>query len=280
VVEYDGTEFAGWQSQRRGPRTVEAVLAAALERLVRHPVVLYGAGRTDRGVHALGQTASFRTSTGIADARVFHGVNSYLPRDLRVRSVDTVPEGFHARHSALGKLYRYTFDRSPIRGAFSHRWACRVAQPLDLEAMRQAARFLIGEHDFASFATRSKGASATTVRTLHAIRIREGGAFVWIDVVGRSFLYNMVRTIAGTLAEVGRGRRRAPWVLDVLQGRDRRLAGPTAEPQGLCLIEVYYDKERLVAAAAPLGPEEPSVVDWQALLGPVAPAPKEPQRGS
>ncbi len=244
VVEYDGSGFAGWQSQPE-ERTVQGELQRAVETMVRHPVEVSGAGRTDRGVHATGQSATFETTTAIPASSFASGLNRYLPPDVAVISASERPEGFHARFSAVGKHYRYLVRVARTRRVFIERRACRVPPPIDVGAMREAATALVGEHDFAAFATRSKDAPETTVRTVHAVTVRERPPLVVIDVVGRGFLYTMVRTIAGTLLEVGRGRRAASDVAAVLASRDRRRAGPTGEARGLCLCAVFYDQTEL-----------------------------------
>lgn len=247
TLQYDGARFCGWQSQRDA-RTVQGELAGAVERMVRRPIELVGAARTDSGVHAIGQVASFATTSSIPCRNFVSGLNRYLPRDVAVTQAEDVEVDFSARFSALGKWYRYSFFTSNSRDVFADRYAWRVAQTLDLEAMRTAASGLVGEHDFVAFATRSKSPPATTVRSVHAVEVSASARFFFVDVIGRGFLYNMVRIMAGTLYEVGRGKRSADSLGAALASCDRRQAGTTAEPQGLCLREVFYDQERLQAA--------------------------------
>ena len=262
TLQYDGVAFCGWQSQR-DTRTVQGELAGAVETMVRRPVDLVGAARTDAGVHATGQVASFATTSSIPSRNFVSGLNRYLPSDVAVTQAEEVEVGFSARFSALGKWYRYSYFRGDTRDVFADRYAERVSRTLNVEAMRAAAPALVGEHDFAAFAARSKSPPATTVRSVYAVEVSESAPFLFVDVIGRGFLYNMVRIMAGTLVEVGRGKRSAHSIDGVLASRDRRQAGTTAEPQGLCLLDVFYDEARLQAAlgecrqAHPIDPRGP-----------------------
>lgn len=246
VVEYDGAELCGWQRQANGP-TVQGHLEAALGKLLAHEVTVTGASRTDAGVHARGQVASFRTERTIPLHGIRRGLNSLLPSAISVAEASEVADDFHPRFSATGKHYRYLVftraDRSPL-------WRSRAWHhpgPLDLAAMRQAAGALIGEHDFAAF--RAAGCTArTTVRNIEEIAI--GDAATWdphlvaIDVRGNAFLRNMVRIVVGTLVEVGEGRRPVDQVAEILASRDRTQAGLTAPAQGLELVSVRYGGRR------------------------------------
>ncbi|HVR73122.1 MAG TPA: tRNA pseudouridine(38-40) synthase TruA [Planctomycetota bacterium] len=240
TIAYDGTSFHGWQAQRE-LRTVQGVLENALDSLTGTEVSIEGASRTDRGVHALGQVASFETESPIPTERFAVVLNGRLPPDVRVTRADDVPLEFHARFSAVGKHYRYRLDRSDVPSVFNARYALHVPGPLDLEAMRAAAEVLTGEHDFASFQCSSGDPRERTVRRLDAIQVEVMENEWWIDVRGGSFLYKMVRTVAGTLLEVARGRWDASRVARALEARDRREAGPTAPGHGLCLVEVYHE---------------------------------------
>ncbi|HEY3806362.1 MAG TPA: tRNA pseudouridine(38-40) synthase TruA [Kofleriaceae bacterium] len=238
VVEYDGTGLHGWQRQANGA-TVQQHLEEALARLLAHETTVTGASRTDAGVHARGQVASFRTEKAIPLHGIRRGLNSLLPAQIAVREAAEVPDDFHPRFSALGKHYRYTIlaraDRSP-------RWRDRAwhhVDPLAIDPMREAAAHLIGEHDFAAF--RAAGCSAkTTLRRVDSIGIERSGDLLTIDVRGNAFLRNMVRIIVGTLSEVGTGRRPVAQVAEILALRDRTRGGITAPPQGLELVAVDY----------------------------------------
>ncbi len=254
TIEYDGTAYSGWQLQRDIPSVQGEIQRAAAE-VVNHAVVIHGSGRTDRGVHALGQVANFKTSSAIACGNLLLGVNTHLPDDIRVREVEEVPPEFHARYSAWGKRYRYTILRSPIERVMVRRFCEVVRAPLDLVAMRAGAARLAGLHDFRAFqgnvkrrATEASGDPPSTVRTVLAVIVNESGPLVTIDAFGRGFLYGMVRAMAGTLLEVGRGRRVPEGVSAAIESRDRRRAGFTAAARGLCLIAVYYDSEKALEA--------------------------------
>jgi tRNA pseudouridine38-40 synthase len=243
VVEYDGTSLCGWQRQANGP-TVQGHLEAALAKLLSHEAPVIGASRTDAGVHARGQVASFRTARPIPLHGIRRGLNSLLPRQIAVRDAAEVPDDFHPRFSATGKHYRYTILARPDR---SPRWRDRAwhqAEPLSIEAMVAAAAPLLGEHDFAAF--RAAGCAATTTtRRIEAIEVSAPDPeLLVLDVRGNAFLRNMVRILVGTLVEVGAGRRPPSQVAEILASRDRILAGITAPAHGLELMEVQYDGSR------------------------------------
>ncbi len=243
TLEYDGTAYAGWQVQPNAP-TVQEALEQALETLLQHPVRVMGSGRTDAGVHALGQTANFLTERPIPLKGVFHGLNSLLPGDIAVRRVDAMPPGFDSRRSAREKTYRYRLHVAPAPSAFARRTSWRIPFPLDEAAMAEAARILEGTHDFAAF--RAAGCdAATTVRTLRRLSVSREGEFIVVEAVGNGFLRHMVRILVGTLVEVGRGKMAPDRVRDLLEHPARERAGPTAPPQGLFLVCVRYDEQPL-----------------------------------
>lgn len=240
TLEYDGAGFAGWQVQPGGTRTVQGVLAAALERIAGHPCRPAGASRTDAGVHAEGQLASIELETGLDAGRLLRALNGVLPPDLAVVEAALAPPGFHARRAARSKLYRYRIwngeCRSPLRAAHSH----RVFTPLDLPALRRAASHLLGRHDFRSFQA-ARAAPGSTVRTLHRVDVEgetRGEVRLWVE--GDAFLRHMVRILAGTLVEAGIGRRDPDDLPALLAARDRSRAGPTAPARGLCLVRVGF----------------------------------------
>jgi tRNA pseudouridine38-40 synthase len=243
VVEYDGTELHGWQRQHGVP-TVQQHLEDALAKILTHETPVVGASRTDTGVHARGQVASFRTERTIPVHGIRRGLNSNLPDAIAIRDAAEVPEDFHPRFSATGKHYRYTILTAPDR---SPRWRTRAwhhPEALDVRAMHDAARALIGEHDFAAF--RAAGCTAkTTTRRVDSItftRLQPG--ILDVDLRGNAFLRQMVRIIVGTLSEVGTGRKSVAQVAEILASKDRVQAGITAPAQGLELIEVRYDGVR------------------------------------
>lgn len=243
VLEYDGTDFEGWQRQDPAHRSVQGEVEKALARVTGERVGVVGAGRTDAGVHAEGQVASVRVDTELDAERLARALNAVLPADVAVVSARPEADTFHARRDARSKLYRYQIwngaHRSPLR---ERRWAW-VRAPLDVEAMRRAAAHLAGRHDFASF--QSRGSSPrTTERTLFAVDLGgEAGGELWLRVEGDGFLRHMVRNLAGTLIEVGRGRRPPEAMPAVLAARDRRAAGPRAAAAGLTLVRVRYAHE-------------------------------------
>jgi tRNA pseudouridine38-40 synthase len=238
TVEYDGTDFVGWQIQPNG-RSVQDVLETALARVLGSPVRIHSAGRTDAGVHAQGMTAHFETAANLPLAAYREGVNRLLPPDVVVREAAEAPEGFHARFDARGKWYRYAIYTAPVRSPLLGRRAWHLRSPLDLTAMARAAQDFVGCHDFAAF--RASGCDArTTNREIFSMQLEQQGELLLIDVRGAGFLRNMVRVMVGTLVEIGLGRRPENDVVCLLRQGCRQKAGRTAPPQGLCLMEVWY----------------------------------------
>lgn len=242
TVQYDGTDFHGWQFQPN-LRTVQGELAAAVATMVQHGATLHGTSRTDAGVHARALPVAFDTARAIPAHGLLRGLNSLLPADLGVISVLDVPFGFRPREAAVAKTYTYRYQIGLARRPLTSRssWFVRRRR-LDLDAMQEAASYLLGEHDFSSFRAAHCDA-LSTLRTMHAVALSEPDAseMVTLTVTGNAFLRNMVRIIAGTLAEVGFGGRRASSVGDALAGRDRRLAGQTAPASGLTLTAVHFE---------------------------------------
>ena len=238
TIEYDGTAYAGWQLQPNGP-TIQQVMEEALANLLHESVRLHGSGRTDAGVHARGMVACFATEKAIPLRAFSDGLNSLLPPDIAVREAVEVSPDFHPRYAAKGKLYRYTIHSGGRRSPLSRLYAWHLRGELDLDAMRLAANWMEGEHDFA--ALRGAGCAAkTTVRRIDCITVEKNGDMVTIDVKGSGFLKHMVRNMVGTLVEVGQGRRAADSITAMLAAGERGGAGITAPARGLCLMEVYY----------------------------------------
>ncbi|MBV8606921.1 MAG: tRNA pseudouridine(38-40) synthase TruA [Singulisphaera sp.] len=238
VLSYDGTDFSGWQRQP-DRRTVQQVLEEAIGQLTGVLPSTNASGRTDAGVHALGQVVHFYTASRHPPEVFVKALNATLPQDLRVRGAWEMPQAFHATLNAKAKLYRYVIDNGPIADPFQTRYSYHVYRPLDVAAMGRAARALRGRHDFHSFETHWPNRTSS-VRTISHIAVNRMSDFVWVDVEADGFLYNMVRSIAGTLLLVGSGRWPESKVAEALRAEDRREAGPTAPPQGLFLVRVRY----------------------------------------
>jgi tRNA pseudouridine38-40 synthase len=238
LLSYDGTNFSGWQRQPSA-RTVQQVLEESIGRLTGVEPPTNASGRTDAGVHALGQVVHFYTASRHSGEVFVKALNALLPHDVRVRSACEMPQAFHATLDAKAKLYRYVIDNNPIADPFQTRYSYHVYHRLDAQAMNAAAEALVGRHDFHSFET-SWPNRTSSVRTVTHIAVNRMNGFVWIDVEADGFLYNMVRAIAGTLIQVGKGRWPGGRVAEALAAEDRRAAGPTAPPQGLFLVRVRY----------------------------------------
>lgn len=240
TLQYDGTRYAGFQRQPNGV-TVQEKLEEALRRLTGDSAFKIGAasGRTDAGVHARGQVVHFRTDSRIPLDRWPHALNQHLPDDVVAVRAEAVPDGFHARYWAVNKRYRYTVEWAPFPSPLNRFYACHWARDLSLERMQAAAELIVGRHDFAAF--RSTGGSAkTSIRTVTHLSVTHAAPLIYVDVAADGFLYNMVRIIAGTLLEVGAGRRTLDDVQQALTTGQRTFAGKTLPPQGLCLEAVTY----------------------------------------
>ena len=247
-IEYDGAAFNGWQSQAHAVG-VQAAVEAALTAVADEPIKVQCAGRTDAGVHAVGQVAHFDTARIRTPRAWTLGANTHLPRGVALRWAMEVPQGFHARFSALSRRYAYLILNRPTRAGL---WQARMAwefRPLEVSLMQQAAQALIGQHDFSSF--RAAGCqSRHPLRTVHALRISRTEDLVRIDIEANAFLQHMVRNIAGVLLEIGAGGRPPEWAGEVLAARDRRCGGVTAPACGLYFLEARYPAEFALPAAA------------------------------
>lgn len=266
LVAYDGTEFHGWQRQA-DVRTVQEELEIALRQVLKHPLHVDGASRTDSGVHARGQVASVRTTSVVPTLNVLRAVNHRLPADVTILHIREMPPRFHPSKAAERKLYRYRIHNGrdyPV-GHHTQRYVWHVYFPLDEAALRAAAGRLRGTHDFVSFES-SGNPRENTVRTISRFEVRRVGAELWIDVVGNGFLYNQVRNMVGTLVEIGRGHWSPERMDAILAARDRSAAGPTAPPQGLCLQWVQYRREVWVS---PPTDEPPQPTDSAAGTAPL-----------
>lgn len=239
VIEYDGTDFLGFQKQKKG-RTVQREFERAFRKILRHKVSIIPAGRTDSGVHARGQVVSVRTSKEIPLQSIVRALNTYLPPDLSVLEAKEVSGSFHARYSAKRKTYEYRVLTGHARSAVERRTSYHYPFPADVEAMQKGAKILIGKHDFRSFQAKSSEKEGSTVRTLFRAGIRKSGRFLIFHFEGDGFLYNMVRNMVGTLLLLGRGKITLEEFRAIIEKCDRRFAGPTVPPQGLVLKKVVY----------------------------------------
>lgn len=238
TLEYDGTDYVGWQVQPNG-LSVQAVVETSLAKLLGESVRVTGAGRTDAGVHAHGQVASLRTARRLPLKAFVAGLNGLLPGDIAVVRAEECDPGFDARKSARGKIYRYRIANRPTRSPLLRRQAWELFAPLHVEAMRRAAPSLLGRHDFSAFCA-ADGAAKNPVREVRRLDVAEDGELIVVEVEADALLRHMVRTLVGTLVEVGLGKRAPGSVAGLLSSRDRALAGPTAPAQGLCLWSVRY----------------------------------------
>jgi tRNA pseudouridine38-40 synthase len=242
TLAYDGTAYAGWQLQP-SQASVQGALEHALQQITREPIRVSASGRTDAGVHALGQVVSFRSTTRLTPEVLLKALNAELPRDVAALSLCEAASGFHATRDAVRKRYRYQLDDGPVRDVFARAYAWQLRERVDAEAMHRAAQALVGTHDFASFQTHGSPRQSS-VRTIYELGLQRGQGSqsnrITLEIAGDGFLYNMVRTIVGTLIEVGRGVRGEGWPALALAARDRRAAGQTAPPQGLFLVRVDY----------------------------------------
>jgi tRNA pseudouridine38-40 synthase len=242
TLAYDGGAYAGWQIQPDKP-TVQGVLEAALQQITQEAIRVSAAGRTDAGVHALGQVVGLATQTRLSNAELHRALNAVLPNDVAVLALEDAPQRFHATHQALAKRYRYQIHNGRIPSVFDRHYAWHYPQPLDAAAMHAAGQALVGRHDFSSFET-TGSERADSIRTIYELSAARASADsserVTVEVSGDGFLYNMVRTIVGTLVEVGDGSHPVGWPATVLAALDRRAAGQTAPPYGLFLVSVTY----------------------------------------
>lgn len=240
TVEYDGTRYNGWQSQPNG-FTIQDMIEDAIYKLTNEKVRVIAAGRTDAGVHAYGQVANFYTASSIPAEKFSFALNTMLPGDIVVNKSEEVDYNFHARFSAKGKKYEYLIYNSAHPSALLKDRAWHVFYYLDAEAIREAASHLVGTHDFAGFTAKDKSRQIkSSLRTIWNVSVEPSGNIIKISISGNGFLYNMVRIITGTLVDIGRGKMEANRINSIINKRDRRLAGKTAPPQGLYLVEVYY----------------------------------------
>jgi tRNA pseudouridine38-40 synthase len=239
TLEYDGSRYHGWQRQKNAP-TIQESLEQALARLTGEAVRVMGSGRTDAGVHALGQVANFHSTSHLPLSAFLHGLNALLPIDIAVLDAAEAPPDFHARKSARGKTYEYRILNRPIRSPLLRPYAWWISQPLNLTAMQEAAGALAGEHDFSAFQASGSRVKSPVRRVVNAGWEAAEGDILAFTITASGFLRGMVRSLVGTMVEMGRGKRPETELTELLQTGERRRAGPTAPPQGLFLLEVAY----------------------------------------
>ncbi len=238
-LSYDGTKYSGWQRQGNSGQTISGKLENVLSVLDGTPVRVQGAGRTDAGVHALDQTATFDLAGGASPEEVMRAFGRFLPEDIAVLSCERVSARFHARLNAVGKIYRYTVRTDEVRDVFHRRYQWHLGKKLDTVSMDKAARMLVGTHDYRAFCTNASSRHST-VRTVKRIDIEENSGCVVLEYEGNGFLYNMVRIMTGTLCEIGLGKRAPEEIPAIIASRDRGRAGITAPAEGLMLVRVLY----------------------------------------
>lgn len=241
TLAYDGTNFSGWQVQTKPPgvRTIQGTVEEKLKLITKEEIKVTASGRTDAGVHALGQVIHFDTSSRIPVDKFPYALKSVLPPDIVPLEAEEVDNSFHARYSARRKTYRYTIDTGKMPHVFWRNFAYHYPYPLNLTAMQEAAQYLLGRHDFRSFC--ASGSSVNDfVRNISECNLRQEGAFLHMEVTGDGFLYNMVRIICGTLLEIGQGKIKPEDMQKIIEARDRNKAGATVPAHGLCLLKVGY----------------------------------------
>ena len=244
VLEYDGGAYNGWQRQPQGTSVQHVVTHAVRSVLGHEPVNVIASGRTDSGVHALGQVCSFRSVTRREPTKMRDGLNALLPADVACREAHRVHPDFHAQFSATGKLYRYVLRSGPVRSALRRDRLWQSRWPLDVHRMQEALDYIVGRHDFTSF--RASGCTAKSpVRRVNRATVRPVGDCIWVELHGEGFLRHMVRNVVGSLVQVGRGKHPPRWFSELLEARDRTRAGRTAPGQGLFLVRVDYPAELL-----------------------------------
>ena len=239
TLQYEGTRYQGWQKQTSTDNTIQGKLETLLTRMCGEPIEIHGSGRTDAGVHALGQVANFHTNSDMTTEEMLEYINRYLPEDIAVVAISEAAPRFHSRLNACGKHYEYRIINSAIPHVFHRRYALEVPEKLDIQAMKQAAAYLCGEHDFKSFTSAKKG-KKSTVRRIDEIAITKEGDILIFSFKGSGFLHHMIRILMGTLLQVGKGERSSESIPKLLDAKNRELAGPLVPAKGLTLVDVFF----------------------------------------
>ena len=240
LIEYDGKNFAGWQSQP-DKTSIQSEIERAIEEVTGEAVELTASGRTDAGVHALGQVANFHTNTQIEISKIPYAINSKLPKSIIIKGAEEVEERFHSRYCCKGKTYRYRINNNEFPSALNRYREFHVSQKLDVEAMKKTLEYFLGTHDFKGFKSSGGNEKKTTIRTLTKTELKEKDGIIEIELSGDGFLYNMVRIIVGTVVDVGLGKIKVEDIPEIIGSKDRTRAGKTLPPQGLYLVEVKYE---------------------------------------
>ena len=238
IIEYDGKSFNGWQKQPN-KLNIQGEIERAIGEITGEEIDLIASGRTDAGVHSLGQTANFKTNSNLPIEKIAIAINSKLKKSIVIKSAEEVDERFHSRYSVKSKTYRYTINNSPMGTAIYREMEYHVPMKLNIENMKKAAQFFEGEHDFKGFKA-SGTSSKSSVRTIYNADVRKEGERIYIELTGSGFLYNMVRIIAGTLVDVGIGKINPEQIPNIIEAKDRSKAGKTLPAHGLCLMKVEY----------------------------------------
>lgn len=239
TIQYDGSQYNGWQKQHNTKLTIQSILENNISTYLNQKIELHGSGRTDAGVHAIGQTANFKIGTSIATTELQNHLNDVLPMDIRILAIDPVALNFHARLSATGKIYSYFIDNQSSPNVFKRNYCYRIDKPLNICKMKEAASLLEGEHDFISFCTKTDS-QKSTVRSIYQIRIIDNHGMIQIQYHGNGFLYNMVRILSGTLIDIGLENISPEQIPEILSSKNRAMSGPTAPANALFLEKVLY----------------------------------------
>lgn len=239
ILQYEGTRYQGWQRQSSTDNTIQGKLERLLTKMCGEEIEIHGSGRTDAGVHALGQVANFHTNCEMTTEEMLNYINHYLPEDIAVVALSEVAPRFHSRLNACGKHYKYQVINSTIPNVFCRRYALEIPETLDVQAMERAAVYLCGEHDFKSFTSAKKG-KKSTVRRIDEIKITREDDMLTFTFKGSGFLHHMIRILMGTLLQVGKGERSPESIPELIEAKNRELAGPLVPAKGLTLIEVIF----------------------------------------
>lgn len=238
-LQFDGSRYAGWQRLGDKDNTIQAKLEELLSKMTSEEINVIGCSRTDKGVHGKSLVCNFHTDSNMSIKEIEEYMNRYLPDDIVAYNVEEVAERFHARYNAKSKFYRYTIDNSKYQDVFTRKFTTHIPDYLNLEYMQEAANYLVGTFDFAAFTT-TKSKKKDAIRTITSIKISREDNYIYIDYEGDGFLHNMIRIITGTLIRVGKKEINPKYVINILEAKDRSVAGPMADPKGLCLMEVFY----------------------------------------